>query len=802
MKKLLRLALIITFLGLFFFQNQLFSQIVGEYRSKTTGGWSSSLSWEVFNGSTWVDATEPPDHASIASIRNGHTIYVGSQIDAWRLTVDVGGILNIGYSTDRGILWLRDDLHVYGKVTVTYGYIDISLGGSIFFESGSECRLLGDANYISSIPEATWDANSLCYVSGIETHMLNSLDFSASFGNFTWNCLNQSVTQYATFQTIKGDLNILKGNLLYKKYSGVNDMIVYGDLEIGDNASFNLGNSGNNVNQLENMFLNGDLTVLGELKKTDWNIPTKIIFNNNGSQLCYLNTANDYKNIDWRVNTNSTVVLQNNFTVGLSRTLEVLGLLNTMDYVVTGSGKFISRNGSTLGIYNSDGIYSSAQTGIIQVSGLRTYEPSTNYYFYASTNINAGDALISANNITIDILPGSLKLNTDLNLTGNIHIPFGKLDLVDNTLILSESVTLENETSSHYITATAGGKIITSRNISNVTNLNIAGMGFKITTSADLGATIIEKHFDPVSNNYITGIARWYKITPTNNTDLNATIIFSYHPWELNGVSEAELSLFKSEDQNSWQSIESVLNTTNNTLTASGINTFSYFTASDGLNSSVNAKIFLEGPYSDGTMSTTLSSSELIPLSQPYNTAPWNYAGTESVASIPPDVVDWVLVELRTGTAAETKVAERAGFLKNNAIIVDTEGISQLCFTKLDPDDYYIVIKHRNHLSVMSANAVSLSSSSTLYDFTTAQAQAYGTNPMADLGDGTFGMIAGDANYDFQVTSTDFNLFNPKFKTAMTGYQMEDWNLDGQITSTDFNVFNINFKQARTSQVP
>ena len=41
---------------------------------------------------------------------------------------------------------------------------------------------------------------------------------------------------------------------------------------------------------------------------------------------------------------------------------------------------------------------------------------------------------------------------------------------------------------------------------------------------------------------------------------------------------------------------------------------------------------------------------------------------------------------------------------------------------------------------------------------------------MADLGDGNFGMIAGDGNGDGQITGTDFNIFNPKFVSAASGY--------------------------------
>ena len=74
---------------------------------------------------------------------------------------------------------------------------------------------------------------------------------------------------------------------------------------------------------------------------------------------------------------------------------------------------------------------------------------------------------------------------------------------------------------------------------------------------------------------------------------------------------------------------------------------------------SANIRIFFEGAYSGGIMSTYLNVGGLIPLSQPYNTSPWNYSGTESVSSIPSNVVDWVLVELRSDET--TVVASRAG---------------------------------------------------------------------------------------------------------------------------------------------
>ncbi|MBE0572723.1 MAG: hypothetical protein IH618_14365 [Ignavibacteriaceae bacterium] len=219
-------------------------------------------------------------------------------------------------------------------------------------------------------------------------------------------------------------------------------------------------------------------------------------------------------------------------------------------------------------------------------------------------------------------------------------------------------------------------------------------------------------------------------------------------------------------------------------------------------NPSANIKVFLQGPYSatTGTMSTTLNTNGYIPFTQPYSAAPWNYAGTETVAGIPADVVDWVLLEVRSDET--TLESRRAAFLMSDGSVVDLDGVSSVKFPGVVPGDYYVAIHHRNHLAVMTSNPVTLSFSPDLYDFSTAQSQAYGSSAMKDVGVGVFGMYTGDGNQDGFVTSTDFNVFNPKFTSAANGYEYTDWNLDGFVTSTDFNFFNPNFTAAKQTFVP
>ena len=146
-------------------------------------------------------------------------------------------------------------------------------------------------------------------------------------------------------------------------------------------------------------------------------------------------------------------------------------------------------------------------------------------------------------------------------------------------------------------------------------------------------------------------------------------------------------------------------------------------TVPDPTGLSISVKIFLEGPYSASGDSMATDISGDIPLSQPYSDAAYSgtsleYAGTESVGAIPTGVVDWVLVELRTGTpGSQTIEATQAAFLLKDGSIVATDGSSPLNFDSLSEDDYHVVVYQRNHLGVMTMSPVTLSASTTAYDF-------------------------------------------------------------------------------------
>ena len=195
----------------------------------------------------------------------------------------------------------------------------------------------------------------------------------------------------------------------------------------------------------------------------------------------------------------------------------------------------------------------------------------------------------------------------------------------------------------------------------------------------------------------------------------------------------------------------------------------------------VSAKVLLEGPYNGSGMRLSLNSGGLIPLSQPYNGPPWNYPGTETVGAIPADVVDWVIVQLRSDLT--TTVATRAAFIKGDGTIVDVDGASPVTVPDMSAGNYYIVIRHRNHLAVMSSSAVPLSGSSELYDFTSGLDKYHG-NDARILAAGIFGMYAADVNGNGSVVLAD-ELTIIRANNLRERYDNADVTMDGAVILAD-----------------
>lgn len=207
-------------------------------------------------------------------------------------------------------------------------------------------------------------------------------------------------------------------------------------------------------------------------------------------------------------------------------------------------------------------------------------------------------------------------------------------------------------------------------------------------------------------------------------------------------------------------------------------------------------KVLLEGAYdvNTGMMTTELRAHNLLPTTQPFNRAPWNYEGTESVNSldnIPANAVDWILVEARNSSDNELVLDRCAAFLLADGSIVDVSHSSAINFKNIPANSAYnISIHHRNHLAILSAYPTTLPNSWPI-DFRYSFEVLGGASQMVEVAPFEYALYAGDFNSNGVITVEDFNFFTSESATV-NGYIDSDCNLDRVASVTDFNLYSIN----------
>ena len=214
--------------------------------------------------------------------------------------------------------------------------------------------------------------------------------------------------------------------------------------------------------------------------------------------------------------------------------------------------------------------------------------------------------------------------------------------------------------------------------------------------------------------------------------------------------------------------------------------------------------VFLEGPFNGTDMNTNLNS--VLPLSQPYGNSPWNYNGSESTALIPdPNIVDWILIELRDAPSADlassgTMITRQAAFLRKNGQVVGVDGSSLIHFEQSITESLFVVVWHRNHVGIISANALNRTGNVYSYDFSLSEMQVLGGNiGYKQIVSGTWGMAGGDADANGTVENADKTIWLQNAGTA--GYNASDYNMDIQINNNDKN--DIWFKSiGKDSRIP
>ncbi|QMW01779.1 hypothetical protein [Spirosoma foliorum] len=228
----------------------------------------------------------------------------------------------------------------------------------------------------------------------------------------------------------------------------------------------------------------------------------------------------------------------------------------------------------------------------------------------------------------------------------------------------------------------------------------------------------------------------------------------------------------------------------------------------------LNLRVLLGGAYnaSTGLMRDDLRQNNLLPLTEPYSLSTLvgtsfthkggggNESTTTSVLSTTGNnaIVDWVFVELRNPTSASVVVATHAALLQRDGDIVATDGVSPLTFSS-GAGSYYVSVRHRNHLGVMTAAASALSSTAVTVDFTNPATTTYGSNAQQLISstnkrvlwggnaDGNRTIIYQGSNNDvgWVLNQVQLDTGNPNalITYIATKYSTSDLDLNGQIIS-------------------
>ncbi len=223
----------------------------------------------------------------------------------------------------------------------------------------------------------------------------------------------------------------------------------------------------------------------------------------------------------------------------------------------------------------------------------------------------------------------------------------------------------------------------------------------------------------------------------------------------------------------------------------------------------INPIVLLQGAMlnngGSSLMRDDLRAGGHLPTKEPYkaldNFAHLGSGGNEEISSTifsntgSTAVVDWVYVDLRLENEPETVVASRAALLRRDGSVKDINGVSSLQFPTVPPGDYYVAVRHRNHLGVMTAQPQGLTYSPKTINFTSSATPTYGQNAQVVLANNRRALWTGNAdvisNIIFQGANNDPNGVFFKVLTAPTnsgqlnyifeGYHVEDLDMGGQV---------------------
>ncbi len=393
------------------------------FRSNSTiGNWSSPGFWQSSHDNiTWATATlSPSSTANTITVLSGHSVNFDTSISIDQTVINAGGQVMISNGTT---LTIADgsgtDLTVNGTLRNNEGIIITS--GILAFGSGGlyQCNF---ASIVGVIPTATWNTNSTCEIIGYTNFSGIQTGLSQNFGNFKWNCPDQTanITANSTLLTVKGNLEIAAGQFQLTA-TGTPSLALGGGLNISGGTLDMSSGTGNAVINLK-----GNFTMSGGvLTETGSGAANNINFSGTTAQVISITGL-------------STISNTINFAVNSSAIAE----FETESTVLNGSiGTFTVNSGSTLIIRHENGIASTGNnSGCIQITGTRTFSSTATYSFKGYANQATGNGLpTTISNLIVNHDGGGVTLSGACTVTTALSL-YTALSIDANTLTLNGTV--------------------------------------------------------------------------------------------------------------------------------------------------------------------------------------------------------------------------------------------------------------------------------------------------------------------------------------------------------------------------
>lgn len=386
---------------------------------------------------------------------------------------------------------------------------------------------------------------------------------------------------------------------------------------------------------------------------------------------------------------------------------------------------------------------------------------------------------------------------------GNAHNTGMNYDLIgDDYTVLDQTHQLGKDPTGRSFAYDILGNFRTTNDIGAVGS---AAVGQSVDTSTPAKAPIIVTH--PSNQSVNEGSTASFSVTATCDDEIG------YQWWKSPFISDSESKIVNNEkfsgagtstliiknvtaEDAAVNYLCEVYNTKDHSSLWINSNSASIIISQSSIGTeSSSLKVFLEAPFVDGKMTTVINSSNLFPSNHPYQNEPWKLNISDEISEIKSNYVDWLLIELRK--ESNQVIYSKPGILTEDGIILNSDG-SKLSFSNINEGEYYIAVKHRNHLGIMSTIKIIVKNREPiLYDFTTSKSSAYGNNAMTDLGNGIYGMYAGDSDANGIINNLDFG--NVANNIPLKGYNNNDLDMNGSVNVLDYNKINKNI--LKSSQI-